>query len=154
MNEENFSTTLFVNHSPEAVFNAINDVHEWWGIPRNTVVTGETNKLGGEFTYLYKKNDEMRHFTKQKITDFIPDKKIVWDVTECNITSLTDTSEWVGTQICFELFEKDNGTELKFTHIGLVPDLECYNSCAVTWTRLMAENLKSFVEKMNKSISS
>lgn len=149
MNEQDFSTTLLVNQTPEEVFNAITNVHEWWGVPRNTEVRGETNKLGSVFTYLYQKNGVKKHFTKQKIMEFVPNTKVVWEVKECDIPSLEDSTEWIGTKISFELFDKEGQTELKFTHIGLVPELECYDSCALTWTKLMTENLKSLVEKMN-----
>ena len=36
-----------------------------------------------------------------------------------------DTTEWTGTDIT----PKGGGTEVRFTHAGLVPGYECFDSC-------------------------
>jgi hypothetical protein len=46
-----------------------------------------------------------------------------------------DKSEWTGTKMSFEIAEKDNKTEIRFTHRGLVPEFECYDICNNTWTQ-------------------
>lgn len=140
MNKEYFTTTFTVNQPPNEVFNAIINVYGWWG----GEVTGDTNKLGSEFTYRWKD----QHFSRQKIIEFVPNKKIVWEVSDCNIPSLQDSAEWNDTQISFEINEKDNQSELIFKHIGLVPDFECYESCVRDWTKIMNVSLKKLIESM------
>jgi hypothetical protein len=44
-----------------------------------------------------------------------------------------DKSEWKGTKIVFEISQKDNKTQLHFTHVGLVPEYECYDICRQGW---------------------
>ena len=140
MTKEYFTTTFIVNQPPEEVFNAINNVYGWWG----GEVKGETNKLGGEFSYQWKD----QHFSKQKIIEFIPNKKIVWEVSDCNIPSLKDSAEWNDTKISFEIRENNNHTELIFKHIGLIPEFECYESCTRDWTKIMNVSLKKLIETM------
>ena len=142
MNQENFTTTFTVNQPPEKVFNAINNVYGWWG----GEVKGDTKKIGSEFTYRWKD----QHYTKQKIIEFIPQKKIVWDISDCNIPSLKNTGEWNGTKISFEIFKKGDKTDLKFTHFGLIPEFECYESCARDWTKIMNVSLKKLIESRNQ----
>src|SRR5437667_198854 len=70
MKSQNYSTTFIVDETPEEAFAAINNVRDWW----SGNIEGSTNKLGDEWTYRYKDI----HYSKQKITEFIPGKKVVW----------------------------------------------------------------------------
>ena len=78
MNDQGFTTSFSVAQTPEAVFNAINNVRGWW----SGEIDGETDKLGAEFTYRYKDF----HRTKQKIAELIPGKKVVWRVLDSNLS--------------------------------------------------------------------
>lgn len=56
-----------------------------------------------------------------------------------------DRSEWTGTKISFEISEKDNKRQIRFTHHGLVPEFECYEICFNAWTQYIQESLKSLI---------
>ena len=86
-------------------------------------------RLGAEFTYRYKN----MHKSTQQITEFIPGKKVVWHVTDAELTFVKDKTEWIGTDIVFEIARKGGKTELHFTHVGLVPAFECYGGCSGAW---------------------
>jgi len=143
MGSADYSTTLLVDQSPEEVFAAINNVRGWWtGKPG---IAGRTNKLGDEFTYRY----EPHHYSKQKITEFIPGKKVVWHVTDSSLNFVEDKSEWKGTDIMFEIAQKGAKTEVRFTHVGLVPEVECYNACSNAWGSYINGSLRSLITKVN-----
>ncbi len=72
LKSQNYTITFTVDQTPEEAFAAINDVRGWW----SGNVEGSTNKLGDEWTYRYKDI----HYSKQKITELIPGKKVVWHV--------------------------------------------------------------------------
>jgi hypothetical protein len=79
MKSQNFSTAFTVHQTPEEAFAAINNVRGWWtGEPG---IEGSTRKLGDEFSYRYNPH----HYNKQKITDFIPGKKVVWLVLDSTL---------------------------------------------------------------------
>jgi Activator of Hsp90 ATPase homolog 1-like protein len=140
MSQENFSVSFLVDKSPEVVFNAINNVRGWW----SGEITGETNTLGAEFEYRYKDF----HYSKQKITELVPGQKIVWHVTDAKLSKFAEhPGEWVGTNIIFEISQKDGKTQLTFTHQGLVPAFECYNACTNAWSGLIGKNLREVIEK-------
>jgi hypothetical protein len=137
MANKNFTTTISVNQNPEDTYAAINNVRGWW----SGEIEGDTNKLGAEFTYRYKDV----HRSKQKITELIPGKKVVWHVLDSDLSSMRDKSEWNGTDIVFEISKKDDKTEVRFTHIGLIPAFECYGDCSGAWGMLINENLRKLI---------
>ncbi|MEY4877160.1 MAG: hypothetical protein RL708_2309 [Bacteroidota bacterium] len=137
MTTSNFTTTILVDQTPAEVFNAINNVGGWW----QGEVKGNTTKLGDEFDYRMLEF----HFSKQKLVEVIPNQKIVWLVTDSNLNFTKDKSEWTGTKISFEIFEKENKTAMCFTHTGLVPEIECYGGCSGAWTDLIQQSLFSLI---------
>jgi hypothetical protein len=139
MKTKNFTTTILVDQTPQQVFDAINDVRGWW----SGEIEGRTDALGAEWTYSYKK----LHRTTQKIAELVPGKKIVWHVRDSQINFVRDKSEWDGTDIVFEIAKKGDKTEVRFTHIGLVPSIECYDGCAGAWGFYVNESLRDFIAK-------
>ena len=112
MKSQNFTTAFTVDQTPAEAFAAINNVRRWWtGDPG---IEGSTGKLGDEFTYRY----DPHHYSKQKITEFIPLKKVVWLVVESTLNFVEDKSEWNGTRITFEIAKKGGKTEVRFTPRG------------------------------------
>src|SRR3546814_13061460 len=45
---------------------------------------------------------------------------------------------WTGTDIVFEITKSGDRTELRFTHLGLVPAYECYDVCSDGWRTYIA----------------
>ena len=122
MTDQNFTTTFSVDQSPEEVFDAINNVRGWW----SEEIDGSTDKLGAEFKFCYKD----LHRSTRKITELVSAKKVVGHVLDSHINFVKDKNEWKGTDIVFEIAKKDDKTELRFTHAGLVPAIECYGDCS------------------------
>jgi Activator of Hsp90 ATPase homolog 1-like protein len=137
MNDQNFTTTFSVDQTPEQAFNAINHVRGWW----SEEIEGSTDKLGDEFTYHYKDV----HRCKIKITESIPGKKVVWRVLDNYFNFTKDKSEWKGTEISFEISRKGNKTEVRFAHLGLVPEYECFDVCSNAWGSYINGSLRSLI---------
>ncbi|PZR23524.1 MAG: ATPase [Citrobacter freundii] len=138
MNDQSFTTSFTVDQSPKEVFAAVNNVRGWW----SEQIDGATDQLNSEFRYHYKD----LHQCRIKITEMIPGKKVSWKVLENYFSFTKDkTGQWKNTEIVFEITEKDGKTELKFTHVGLTPDEECYNVCFDAWTGYINKSLKSLI---------
>lgn len=137
VNDQNYTTTFSVDQTPEEVFDAINNVRGWW----SEEIEGSTDKLGAAFKYHYKDF----HRSTQKITEMVPGKKVVWHILDSHINFVKDKTEWKGTDIVFEITKKDDKTELRFTHVGLVPALECYGACSDGWGSYINDSLRSLI---------
>jgi hypothetical protein len=137
MSRQDYTTSFTVGQTPKEVFDAVNNVRRWW----SEEIEGRTDKLGAEFTFHYK---DLHHST-HKITEFVPGKKVVWHIPDARINFVKDKAEWNGTDIVFEITRKGDKTELRFTHGGLVPTIECYDGCSGAWGFYVNESLHGLI---------
>lgn len=137
MNKQDFSVSFLVDQKPQQAYDAINNVRGWWA----GEIEGNTDKLDDEFTYSY----PPYHYSKHKLIEMVPGKKIVWLVTDSSLNFIEDKSEWNGTRISFDIAEKDGKTEVRFTHHGLLPKNECYDACSNAWTGYITNGLHNLI---------
>src|SRR4030095_6652413 len=88
----------------------INHVSKFW--PEE--FEGKSTKLNDEF--IFRSGDG--HYSKNKVIELVPNKKLVWLVTER--IRKTDNFDWTGTKMIFDLIEKGDSTLLEFTYDGFV----------------------------------
>ena len=137
MQSQNFATTFTVEQTPAEVFDAINNVRGWW----TGEIEGNSNEAGDEFSYRY----PGFHYSKQKIAESVPGKKVVWQVIDAHLDGFDDPTEWTGTVITFEIDSTQDGTEVRFSHLGLVPGFECFDSCSSAWSFFVNGSLKKLI---------
>ncbi len=152
MKDKSFTITIEFLQSPEVIFNCINDVSKWWSKNADEIASEYPTEFEGSSTNL---NDEFilrhgsNHYSKQKLTEVVPDKKVVWLVTDSRLNWIKgNKEEWTGTKMIFELSSKGNKTVLNFTHQGLVPQLECYEHCIHFWDMVIKEWLFNFITQI------
>jgi hypothetical protein len=132
-----FTTSFTVEQAPAEVFQSINNVSGWW----TGDIKGSTAGVGDEFNYRY----GALHDSTQRVTEFVPNEKITWNVIAAKLTFVEDPREWVGTDLIFDLTPVEQGTEIRFTHRGLAPVLECYDQCSNAWSFLISTSLRRFI---------
>jgi UPF0288 family protein (methanogenesis marker protein 3) len=137
MKSQDLTFSITVDKTPDQVFTALKEVSSWW--PGE--IKGDTDRLGGVFTYRYKD----LHRSIQKITEWVPGKRVAWHVTESYLSFIEDKEEWTGTDMVFEISAKGGKTELTFTHLGLTPKVECYGACSDGWGYIIKECLLDYI---------
>jgi uncharacterized protein YndB with AHSA1/START domain len=134
---QDFNTTITVEKSPKEAFDAITNPRGWW----SEEIEGGTAKVNDEFTYHYRDV----HRCTMRLTEVVPNKKVVWEVLDNDFNFIDDKSEWIGNTIIFEISEKDGKTQINFTQEGLVPAYECYDICQNAWSGYVQKSLYNLI---------
>jgi hypothetical protein len=137
MKNRDLTLTLSVDQTPEEVFAAVMNVRGWW----SQALEGRSAKVGDEFTYRYK---DLHHST-HRVTEAAVGKRVVWLTLDANLSHAKNPAEWNGTEVRFDIARKGNKTELRFTHVGLVPECECFEACSKGWGFYVGESLRRLI---------
>jgi hypothetical protein len=124
MKKQDYTTSIKVNGSAQEAFKSINSVSDWW----TQDLEGRSQKLNDEFTIRFGETS-----ITMKIVELVPGKRIVWHVIDCYKHWLKDKKEWKDTKMTWEISTQKDAMQITFTHIGLVPGLECYDGCENAW---------------------
>ena len=142
MPNKDFTSIMLTDQTPEEVFDAIRNVRQWWSGFYSEEITGSTANLDDEFIF---RAGDGAHYSKQKLIEVKPAEKIVWLITDSNLSFLEKKDEWTGTKVIFEISKKNKKTQLRFIHEGLNPEIECYNSCAPAWSMYLHQKLTPLI---------
>ena len=143
METKNYHRTITVNGSAEESLKKITEVNNWW---KHDFI-GSAKKLNDTFKVPFGELNGERSFVDFTVTEFEPGKKTVWKVTDCNLPWFKDKKEWNNTKVVFEIFPENNKTKIDFTHIGLVPGIECYDACEKGWDGHVTKSLLTFINE-------
>jgi hypothetical protein len=137
LDQTSFSATFSVDQTPDEAFAAITNVRGWW----SENIKGGTEKLDDEFTYRHRD----LHRCTIKVTEAVPGTRVVWRVLDNYFNFTEDRNEWTGTEIRFDLSVMGDKTEVRFTHLGLVPEYECFDVCSNSWDFYLHTSLRGLI---------
>jgi hypothetical protein len=132
MNNQDYTTSITAKVSAEEAFNSISNVSKWWA--KN--FEGKAQNQGDSFTVRFGET-----FVTFKIAESIAGKKSVWLVTDCHLHWLNDKTEWTGTKIVWDIATKNDAEQVTMTHVGLIPGMECYDTCENGWNGHIQKSL-------------
>ena len=133
MKNRNYNKTITVNTSAKEAMKKISQVNLWW----IKGFSGSAEKLNEKFHVSF--GDPS--YVDFVISELVPGKKVVWKVSDCFLHWFQDKKEWNNTEVVFNLFEENGQTKIDFTHVGLVPEIECYESCVKGWDQYAKNSL-------------
>jgi Activator of Hsp90 ATPase homolog 1-like protein len=141
MTHQDFTTTISVDQKPDDAYSAILRVADWW----TGTNEGKWHEAGDEFTHRHGES----HYCQIRVTELVPGRKVSWLVLDNRFAFVQDQDqdEWTGTQITFEIAETEGRTRIRFAHLGLVPEFECFDACSNAWGSLINGNLRTLITK-------
>jgi hypothetical protein len=140
MENKDYQGVILVDNSLTAAFESIaSGVNEWWV----TNIEGSSQNPGDVFTLHF--SGEV--FLTFKVTEFVRDQKIEWTVIDCYLPWLQDKKEWNDTRVLFEFEKKGDQVQITMTHIGLRPEIECFDSCVKGWDQYFKGSLHKLLSE-------
>jgi hypothetical protein len=140
MKHKDFQYSFTTSQIDDKVFAYLLNPKNWWVGLFGETIEGISNAI--DDTFSFRAGDGV-HYSNQKLVELKKNKKIVWLVTESNLSFLKNTNEWAGTKICFDIEKLGDKTKITFTHVGLIPQIECYGDCSSAWTQYL-QNLQAY----------
>jgi uncharacterized protein YndB with AHSA1/START domain len=135
---DDFTAVLTLAASPEtvaALFTSADGVSRWWG------PTEGSGEVGGTLVTSFGSYG----VNAMRVVEVSP-TRVVWEsVAPDQVTGTTHQQEWLGTTVEFDIAASAGGTELRFRHVGLTPQLECWDTCNSGWTHFMA-SIEAYAE--------
>lgn len=138
MSKQDFTTTITVDRPAQEVFDSIMNVRGWW----SATVVGETDQVGDEFV----QHVPDLHWARLRISEAVPGRTVAWQVLDSLFPWVADPAEWRDTEIRFDISEVEGGSQIRFTHVGLLPAHECFDVCANAWGGYIGGSLKKLIE--------
>jgi hypothetical protein len=150
-----YSTSFTVQQSADEVYAAVLNVGAWW----TGEIEGRANEVGAEFAYRHLP----QHYSLQRVVELEPGRRVVWQVVDSKLAFVSEPSEWTGSEIVFDILPATDGnghtraiasgpdhlhpvgSELRFTHVGLLPDVECFGACSTAWRHYINGSLHSLI---------
>lgn len=138
--QKDFTLNFTVKATAKESMKAISQVKQWWAKNYEGKAAEEKDKFSVYF------GGPKDTFVDFKISEVIPEKKVVWLVTDCNLHWIDDKKEWKGNECIWNLTEKNGKTKIEFIHKGMTPESECYESCKPGWTHHIKDSLIKLIE--------
>ncbi|MEW8351117.1 MAG: SRPBCC domain-containing protein [Candidatus Thiodiazotropha taylori] len=135
-----YRSSIICPVSPSQAYRAIaEEMDQWWtpmSAPFHKAGDRAKTDFGGDSYWVF----EARSLNEAKLIEL--------DCVESNMVSdaLDDPEEWLGTRLIFEFNEDKAGTEIRFTHLGLTPQFDCYEICKNGWDHYILTSLKNYLD--------
>jgi hypothetical protein len=137
MPDHDFTISMSVDETPGEVYSAILNVNGWWTGSNE----GKCDEVGDEFIH----RDGEAHYCKLRVTELIAGRRVTWFVLDNHFNFVEDQDEWKNAQIAFDIVAAEGQTQVHFAHLGLAPELECFDVCSNAWGSLINGNLRTLI---------
>lgn len=129
---QNYQYTISAGVSAADAYRKVARVSDWW----NKAATGKAQESGDRFRV-----DFGSTWVAFKVIEAVPNRRLVWSVEDCHLHWLEDKTEWKGTEVVWDIAAVDGVAEVKMTHVGLTPEVECFGACEAGWNFHVGKSL-------------
>lgn len=132
MSQNDYTATISARITVNEAMERISRVPDWW----TNGFTGTSQKPGDTFTVRFGET-----FVDFRVTEIVPNERIVWEVTDCHLHFIPNKKEWNDTRVVWEVSADDESASVRMTHIGLIPAHQCYQNCEQGWNFFLRQSL-------------
>ena len=137
MSQQDYHCEITANVNAKEAFESISKgIPEWW----TPNFEGGSQNVDDLFTIRFPTT-----FVDFEVTEIVPARKIVWQVNDCYFAWLKDKTEWTDPRVVWEFLPQNESTKISMTHIGLVPEIECYRNCVRGWDFFVKQSLRKLL---------
>ena len=142
MKPDSYTRTFIVPCDPQVVFKAVTeDFDRWW-----SASSAPLSSVGDESTVTFEPSPAFWRF---RVLKLVPDRLVELECVQANHVQEEAPDnireEWLGTRLVWELEPHDLGTKVIFHHHGLVPELNCYETCEAGWDYFLLGSLSRYL---------
>ncbi len=138
-----FNRTITTGAPAAAVYSALTTGFEhWWTKPQGTF-----NNVGDRVKFAFPPGVSYWTFEAVELrpNDYI-ELKCVEALHKHEGMPEEIETEWLGSRILWQIREEPAGTIVKLDHIGLNPDLLCFDICLAGWDHFYTGSLKAYLD--------
>lgn len=128
--EDDFQLELTTALTPAEAFATIQRVGDWW----HPLVAGGNDAVGDVFSVSPRGAEPC----SLRVAQLVPGRRIVWRV----LAGSPDPGPWADTDLTFELDPGEDVTNVRFVHVGLLPDDPGYQEATAGWKRAVNTRLR------------
>ncbi|AWF79462.1 hypothetical protein BTJ40_00695 [Microbulbifer sp. A4B17] len=135
-----YTTSFLSPVTQEEAYRAVAEKMSQWWTPTSGpfLAVGDTAKtgFGGQSYWVF------------RAKALVPQKLIELECIESFMVSeqVDDPKEWEGSTLRFEFASEPGGTRLTFTHIGLSPEMKCWDMCKSGWDYYLPGSLQEYLK--------
>ena len=143
MTDQHYTRTISVDATPEEVYFALTTGFEnWW-----TSCNGGFGRVGDRVRFVFPPNVSYWTFEAKTLK---PNETVELECIEAHHKivdkPLASETEWLGSVAQWQIEARSTHTDVRFTHRGLSPDLDCYEVCEAGWNLFFADSLKAYLD--------
>ena len=143
MPQPNYTRPLTVSASPEKVFSALTaGFEDWWTKPDKPI-----SKVGDRARFTFPPG---RSYWTFEAAFLEPGKRVelvcVDALHQHEGQPAEIETEWLDTRLVWWIDSAAHGSEIRFEHQGLNPQLLCYDICEAGWDLFFVSSLKAFLD--------
>lgn len=140
----NYDEIIQVTATEDACFQAVaTQMNEWW----TQTTEGSLVKVGDKVTARFPPS--FGHWTfEAKVFDRPNRIEMVCIDAHHKVEGQPEEidQEWLGTKIIWDISAAGDKTEIRMTHDGLTPTLNCWDICLDGWNHFFKSSLKAFLD--------
>jgi len=124
----NFTTNVILQVKDGLIYDGLtHQISQWW----TETFEGSAHEEGQTFTIRF----GSQVYKTMIVEKLIKNRNVIWRVEDAliDLDELVNKREWINTCIIWDILPTSNGTSLTITHIGLTPEIECYELCTSGW---------------------